>query len=69
MKTNAIKQPHNPDLVVFPLTSRMFDVFHGEGWNNWARYRKSNTRYYRIGGMLSLTPEELDALVLENPDK
>lgn len=64
MKSNGIKQPGNDGLIVFPLSSRLFDVFSGDGWENWARYRKTNTRYYRIGGGLTLDEATLANLVV-----
>lgn len=39
-----------PEFVIRQISHNLFDVFTGEGWENWTRFKRVNGRLNLVGG-------------------
>lgn len=53
-----------PDFTIFPLENNEFDVFTGQGWKNWSRFRKEYKHLKLVKGA-PLTKELYETLTKE----
>lgn len=37
-------------MKIYPITKNLIDVFIGEGWKNWGRYRRENHNWVLVAG-------------------
>lgn len=55
------KEASNTSLTLRWLNASIVDVFRGQGWDNWSRFRKIGSHYEMIAGQ-PLTTQEYQAL-------